>query len=126
MNKKTLLTHNSSMEEVKNTAKTTTVKKAATKKATPTKIVKKSVSKTTPKAAPQKEQSNFSRFGDKVGGAFAATGRGIKHAFMEMSESLAGWIDDTSRELQKEMAKNKSEKASVKTTKKVTTKKTKK
>jgi hypothetical protein len=112
------------VEELKNETKKTTVKKSAPKAAAK-------------KAAPKKSKktpSKITQFGNKVGDftkkkalpamgkAVKATGRGIGHAFMEMSDSLAGWVDDTSRQLQKEITKSK--KPVKKVTKKVTTKKT--
>jgi hypothetical protein len=111
------------MDELKNETKKITVKKAvpmATKKASHKKA--------------KKTPSKIAQFGNKVGDftknkaipavnkAVKATGRGIGHAFMEMSDSLAGWVDDTSRQLKKEITKSKN--PAKKVTKKVTTKKT--
>jgi hypothetical protein len=93
------------------------------------KTVNKIQQKTTPKKAGQKKKSTpkkaspMSRVMPAVKNAVTKTGRSIGHTFMEMSDSLAGWVDDTSRQIGKEIKKNKKQPAK-KTVKKVTTKKT--
>ncbi|MDR1917422.1 MAG: hypothetical protein LBQ05_00345 [Christensenellaceae bacterium] len=121
------------MEELKNETKTTTVKKVAPKTAKKSTMTKKTPT-AKKSAAAKKSPSKIAKLGNKVGDftknkampavgkAFKSTGRGIGHAFMEMSDSLAGWVDETSRQLKKEITKSKS--PAKKPTKKVTIKKT--
>ena len=53
-----------------------------------------------------KNQNTLKQVGSALGKGIAATGRGIKNTFMEMSDSLAGWVDDTSKEVHREMKKS--------------------
>jgi hypothetical protein len=138
MNKNCDLIHNYSMNEIKkitdaNEAETAVINITDIKKAVPK--TKKTSAKTAKKAAksthtPKKENKSFgskvSEFTMKkavpaVKTAFTATGRGIKHAFIEMSEGLAGWIDDTGKELRKK--RTDAQTPVKKTAKKVTKKK---
>ena len=123
------------MEDVKEVTKTTKIQKSTAVKKSPAKkqSAKKPAKKEPAKKGPAKKESSKKEppkivkwTKDKampaVGNAFRATGRGIGHAFMEISDSLAGWFDDTSKQLKKEIVNPKNKK----TVKKVTTKTTKK